>query len=234
LERKRLFVRHVSHEIRTPLNTTLLGLELLQQELTQLSTPLLGQTVCLEFGESSPQSSYGTPPIGRTHSLAHQRSVKDSLQELVTDIHVSSSIAIDILNDLLLYEKIDGNLLSLDLSPVPLWSFVEEVLKVFRIQARSLMIDFEYPDSCLQDCIVTIDKYKLSQVLRNLVSNALKFTPAHGSVSVLASIVSDPIESKVTFLRFIVIIVIKHVILKHFRWLQACELTQLCRSQWFE
>jgi signal transduction histidine kinase len=101
LEIKRLFVRYVSHEIRTPLNTTLLGLNLLENDLKD---------------------------------GVDDRAV---LGELVSDATSSCTIAIGILNDLLMYEKIDGGLLTLERAETPVWAFVEGVLKVFLIQVRS-------------------------------------------------------------------------------------------------
>ena len=35
------------------------------------------------------------------------------------------------------------------------------------------------------------DKFKISQVIRNLISNALKFTPADGEVSIRLELVED-------------------------------------------
>jgi len=98
LEIKRLFVRYVSHEIRTPPNTTLLGLNLLQEEL---QAGILDAT---------------------------------ALGEVVQDSTGSCTIAIGILNDLLLYEKIDGGLLTLEREEMSLWAFVEDTLRVFLIQ----------------------------------------------------------------------------------------------------
>lgn len=43
----------------------------------------------------------------------------------------------------------------------------------------------------LDNISVSIDRTKFSQVLRNLVSNALKFTPTKGKVSVVSSIVTE-------------------------------------------
>jgi len=40
--------------------------------------------------------------------------------------------------------------------------------------------------------MVTADKHKLAQVIRNLVSNALKFTPAGGTVDVVVLVQEEP------------------------------------------
>jgi signal transduction histidine kinase len=90
----------VSHEIRTPLNTTLLGLNLLENDIKD--------------------------------------GVMDTavLTDLISDATSSCTIAIGILNDLLMYEKIDGGLLTLERAETPVWEFVEGVLKVFLIQVR--------------------------------------------------------------------------------------------------
>ncbi|RYH28640.1 HAMP domain-containing histidine kinase [archaeon] len=112
------------------------------------------------------------------------------LHDLVSDIDSSCAIAVDMLNDLLLYEKIEGGLVSLETTDVPVWDSMKEVLKVFRIQAKSLQIQLEYPDTCVDGYHIKVDKYKLSQVFRNLVSNALKFTSTNGTVKVQAQILS--------------------------------------------
>lgn len=61
------------------------------------------------------------------------------LVDLIADVNSSCVIACDILNDLLLYEKIDGGLVSLEASEHNAWDFVVDVLKVFRIQVRALI-----------------------------------------------------------------------------------------------
>ena len=110
------------------------------------------------------------------------------MHDLLTDINSSCIIAVDILNDLLLYEKIEGGLVALETTELPVWDVVKEVLRVFRIQAKSSQIQLEYPDLCLNGYHVKMDKYKLSQVFRNLISNALKFTSPQGTVKVTAQV----------------------------------------------
>jgi len=48
----------------------------------------------------------------------------------------------------------------------------------------------EIPD--IEDIYIDGDRHKLGQVIRNLLSNALKFTPAGGSVTVKTTLVSLP------------------------------------------
>jgi len=51
-------------------------------------------------------------------------------------------------------------------------------------QARQASVDLVFVDVSpdLDDVVVNIDKHKMSQVLRNIVSNGLKFTPKGGAI----------------------------------------------------
>ena len=50
-------------------------------------------------------------------------------------------------------------------------------------------------DATNYSVLIQVDKKKFGQVISNLVSNAIKFTPAGGSVSVTAAIRPDSLES---------------------------------------
>lgn len=106
METKRAFVRYVSHEIRTPLNAACLGLSVLEEDIRQ------------SFAESP--SSTGSA----------------ALIEVVADITQACNIAVEILNDLLMYEKIEGGLLQLEKEEVEIGPFVAEVLKLFSMQVK--------------------------------------------------------------------------------------------------
>jgi signal transduction histidine kinase len=48
----------------------------------------------------------------------------------------------------------------------------------------------------VSNALVNTDRYKLTQVLRNLLSNGLKFTPKGGSVSVSIKLVEEASAGK--------------------------------------
>ena len=57
------------------------------------------------------------------------------------------------------------------------------------------IVDEEGVQRALRDYRIDADKHKLSQVFRNLISNALKFTPEGGTVSVTVSLIANNILS---------------------------------------
>jgi len=189
-----MFVRFVSHEIRTPLNTVFLGLKLLKQQIRQK---------------------------------------KSSDEYLVTigDMHDSCDIALNTLNDLLSYEKLEAGILKLEKTTFSALDFLLNAVKPFFIQVGVLMIyiyteriffiillttdssfflqrpcydmylqsrqsgidlhilnEAELRESLLH-VNISADRHKLAQVVRNYISNALKFTPPKGVVTVSADIV---------------------------------------------
>ena len=113
------------------------------------------------------------------------------VNDVLEDVKSSCGIAVDILNDLLLYEKLDDGIFTLSMSEVPFRDFFIDAVNVFKIQALSFDINFAVDCEGLYSIIVNIDRMKFSQVLRNLVSNALKFTPKKGKVAEVGSIIKN-------------------------------------------
>jgi signal transduction histidine kinase/CheY-like chemotaxis protein len=162
LEMKRMFVRYVSHEIRTPLNTVSMGLELLQS--------------CL-----SDDSAQGPT---RTATTAEGFDVH-GMRDMIAEVKESCDIAVNILSDLLLYEKLEGGILALEKRCEPALAVVYDAVKTFKIQARQADIEldctfdgavFAGDELSHPTAFVDVDKPKISQVFRNLVSNAIKFS----------------------------------------------------------
>jgi signal transduction histidine kinase/CheY-like chemotaxis protein len=167
LESKKSYVQYISHELRTPLNTAFLGLKLLTRDL-------------------NPNSS--------AEGLA--------LYETLCDINISCKAAVDILNDLLCYEKLESGLLKLNKEEIPLQPLLMSSVSIFAGQTKESGVTMNLllktgehivpasgsalPLPLLPSDILICDKFKMDQVIRNLVSNALKFTPRGGTVTVSA------------------------------------------------
>ena len=110
-------------------------------------------------------------------------------QETIAMTKDACTSAVDILNDMLAYEKIDGNILTLEMGSVIVIQLINEVVKPFYVQAKQKSISLEVKTLGVTEGVKIIgDEHKLQQVVRNLISNALKFTLPGGNVKVILSI----------------------------------------------
>jgi osomolarity two-component system sensor histidine kinase SLN1 len=167
-ESKTLFIANISHELKTPLNG-ILGLT----------------TVCMNEDD-----------VGRIRST-------------LNTIYKSGDLLLHLLTDLLTFSKNEvGQQLSIDETEFRLSDLSTQLLPTFEKQAREAQVDLKvlflgtsdaFGDSSdfagdklygpggtgrVRDMCLWGDKNRILQVLMNFVSNSLKFTPPHGSVTV--------------------------------------------------
>ncbi|HWE73178.1 MAG TPA: ATP-binding protein [Stellaceae bacterium] len=105
--------------------------------------------------------------------------------EYAANILESAQAFTRLVDDILDLATIEAGYMELDTSDVDIYAMLQSVLTLQQAQARSLGLRLEF------DCPATIgtvpgDERRLKQVVFSLVSNALKFTPAGGSVTVAA------------------------------------------------
>lgn len=108
---------------------------------------------------------------------------------LLDAIRFSCSVSIELLNDLLTYEKLESKILVLDKTDCDLVQIVQDVVDQFSVQAIASDISLCFHMTPVLQIIVSADRKKVSQVTRNLVSNALKFTPSGGTVVINVKLV---------------------------------------------
>ncbi|KAF1831294.1 putative histidine kinase HHK5p [Decorospora gaudefroyi] len=167
-ESKTLFIANISHELKTPLNG------------------ILGMcAVCMSEDD----------PIKLRRSLGI--------------IYKSGDLLLNLLTDLLTFSKNQvGQQLSLDEKEFRLRDISSQILAIFEKQAREggikMAVEFEGPYEAnldengrpnelrdlgphglgrLKDMVLYGDQHRILQVVINLVSNSLKFTPQGGSVT---------------------------------------------------
>lgn len=87
-------------------------------------------------------------------------------------------------NEILDLSKLEANKLTLNEVPVTLYPYLKRVVSMFETyaQKKGINLSFEYrAEAQLQ---VNLDDNKFEKIVNNLLSNAFKFTPKNGSVTV--------------------------------------------------
>ena len=124
--------------------------------------------------------------------------------DTLCDINSACRTALDILNDLLCFDKLESGILELHKEEVPVLPYLFDCVAMFSSQARVSGVNLSITnidvgigiDSTLMETdTVTMDKFKMDQVLRNLISNAVKFTPSGGDVTVSAAFIANEEEN---------------------------------------
>jgi PAS domain S-box-containing protein len=106
-------------------------------------------------------------------------------KEYLGDILTSANHLLQLINDVLDLAKVESGKMEFNPEPVNLGKLVAEVRQILQALAASkrLAIEVEVSPNAEQ---VTIDPAKLKQVLYNYLSNAIKFTPDEGRITVRA------------------------------------------------
>ena len=110
--------------------------------------------------------------------------------EYLGDVLSSSRHLLSLINDILDLSKVEAGKMELELTDIHLLSLFNRSLKMVREKALKHQIQFSMK---IEDNLDTIlaDERKLKQVLYNLLSNATKFTPDGGNITLTAERCDD-------------------------------------------
>lgn len=110
-------------------------------------------------------------------SLLNETQLDQEQKEYTTTIMQSGEALLNVINDVLDFSKIEAGKMELDPHDFDLRSCIEEVLDVFAAKAADDHIDLIFQVDHQLPAQIEGDGMRLRQVLINLLSNAMKFTP---------------------------------------------------------
>ncbi|MFW9990397.1 MAG: ATP-binding protein [Candidatus Odinarchaeota archaeon] len=100
-----------------------------------------------------------------------------------------------LIDNLLDISKLESDELQLDLKDEDLVELIQDCVNDLTLRAHKRKINIKIDIS--QKCILSIDRIRLEQVIINLISNAIKFTPSNGDIFINLDDKKESIEISV-------------------------------------
>jgi signal transduction histidine kinase len=110
------------------------------------------------------------------------------MMELVVGIKEASAAALEIVNELLAFEKISAGLFTIEPVTTSLFPFLKHCMQQHFIPALAKEIKLILGPSMYSEIMVSIDPTKMGIVMRNIISNSIKFSKVGGYVNVAVEV----------------------------------------------
>ncbi len=154
---KTTFLFNMSHDIRTPMNAIIGYIELSKQ----------------------------LHKICETCTRPHcPDEVPSKLYNFLKKIEASSKHLLALINDVLEMSRIESGKMELEENSADICKIFSDVHDMFATQMNTKNISFSVDTSQVKNKFVICDENRFNRVLLNLISNAYKFTPSGGKISV--------------------------------------------------
>jgi signal transduction histidine kinase len=126
-------------------------------------------------------------------SLLSER-VEEEEMQLLDSLKFASNNLLMIINDILDFNKLDNGKVELVNRPCNLMKLLEGLSEAYNnmAKAKGLKLELQIDENLAE--AYSLDETKLSQILNNLISNAIKFTDT-GSVTVALKLISSQLET---------------------------------------
>ena len=122
--------------------------------------------------------------IGYIELAKRAGTTEEKLREYLAKTDAASHHLLALINDVLEMSRIESGKVELEPTPIDFSEVMREIESVFSSQMAEKPLKFSVDLSGVRHLRVMCDRNRLNRVLLNLISNAYKFTPPGGSVSV--------------------------------------------------
>ncbi|MDR1961860.1 MAG: response regulator [Gracilibacteraceae bacterium] len=123
--------------------------------------------------------------------IARKADTKEKSDAAVTEISAASSHLLDILNDILDMSNLEAGKVRLKHESFRLNKILGEIVSIIGERCAAKGLAFSHNTGALPALSVSGDRFRLRQILLNLLGNAVKFTPEDGRVELSVLIESE-------------------------------------------
>lgn len=129
-----------------------------------------------------------------------QKVLGEKEQKHAQSIYSSGKELLSLINEVLDLSKVEAGKIELDISEVSVSDIVNRMQSMFNEMAKNKYVEFTITDKTgNSDLTLSTDEQRLEQILRNLLSNAFKFTSESGKVQLEIGLTGGDIDKRISF-----------------------------------
>ena len=140
--------------------------------------------------------------VGYTNIAKSRADDPEAVANALEKIASSGHYLLSLINDILDISKIESGKMQVSLGPCDLESVFHRIEDITALQARNKALIITYRHDSVRHYKVNADELRIEQVLVNIISNAIKYTPSGKTVDLIAE--EEPAEGNKYRYRFIV------------------------------
>ena len=140
--------------------------------------------------------------VGYTNLAKSHEGIPDAVMDVLNKIGSSSHFLLSLINDVLDISKIESGKMQLSPGRCDLNDIFRRIEDITALQARNKSLKIAYDRSTIRHTLVEGDELRIEQVLINIISNAIKYTPEGKTVDIIAE--EEPGEGGKNMYTFIV------------------------------
>ncbi|MCG8327737.1 MAG: ATP-binding protein [Chitinophagales bacterium] len=118
----------------------------------------------------------------------HKGQIEESLETAIQTAYNNANKLGGFVEELLELSRLEAEKIKLEQSPTDIHQYLQQLFFAFESGAAIKNINYQFDNQLSEKTIVQIDKKRISKIVNNLLSNALKFTPNGGIIVLKAAL----------------------------------------------
>ncbi len=137
--------------------------------------------------------------VGFTAMAATHIDNKEQVQDYLSKISVSSRHLLSLINDVLDMSRIESGMMRIDAVETHLPDVIHDLRTIIQGNVKSKNQDLYIDTQDIRNEDIITDKLRLNQLLLNILTNAVKFTPSGGTISFRVKELPSPAKGMTEF-----------------------------------